>query len=312
MLDCGDWDGLSARFCRLDRTVWLDPTGQGSGRYVQADGASLPFADGAFDVVACLDALEHVVPEQRAVVVAELRRVARHLVVVAVPRADDGAPSAERALYDYVWDVLGGEQVQLKEHRERGLPRAVDVRAWLDAPGWRVADVPSGLLDDWRTMMLVKHLLLRTDAGDDVHRALDRRYNRRHGPVDPAEPAYRHVAFAARGDAADLPAELVAALPAVRRAADPDDVGVALTTVLAAHARRAGGSVDLGAAIDGDADAAYAASRALNRAVIEQAARAERERAEVARLGALVAAFRRGRVIRALALAAGVRRALGL
>src|SRR4051794_37376976 len=84
ILDCGDWDGLAERFCPGDRAVWLDPTGHGRGRYVQADGEHLPFADGSFDLAACLDTLEHVESARRPAVVAELRRVARLMVVVAV------------------------------------------------------------------------------------------------------------------------------------------------------------------------------------------------------------------------------------
>lgn len=267
VLDCGDWNGLVERFCPGDRCTWLDPTGQGRGRYVQADGERLPFADAAFDLVACLDTLEHVEANRRPAVVAELRRVARFVVVLAVPRADDGASTAERALYEYVWDVLGGEQQQLREHLERGLPTALQLRGWLGAPGWRLADVPSGLLDDWRTMMLAKHILLRTEGGDEAHAALDRRYNARHGVVDHAEPAYRHILFAGRDLAAELPDDVVEALPPRRRMADGEDVGVALATVLAAHARRAGAEVELMAAIRGEAEAAYVVSRALNRAV---------------------------------------------
>jgi hypothetical protein len=266
VLDCGDWNGLAERFCPGDRCVWLDPTGQGSGRYVQADGESLPFPDGAFDVVACLDTLEHVEATRRGAVIAELRRVARFAVVLAAPRADDGAATAERALYDYVWDVLGGEQQQLKEHLERGLPWSTEMRNWLDAPGWQVAEAPSGLLADWRTMMLAKHILLRTEGGDDAHRALDRRYNERHGEIDHAEPAYRHVLFAGRGEAEAMPAAVVSALPPRRSASDGCDVEVAMTVLLAAHARRAGGDVDLMAALRGEPDAGYTASRGLNRA----------------------------------------------
>jgi SAM-dependent methyltransferase len=312
ILDCGDWDGLAERFCPGDWVAWMDPTGHGRGRYGQADGGHIPFADASFDLVACLDTLEHVEAERRPTVVAELRRVARLMVVVAVPRADDDAPAAERALYEYIWEVLGGKHLQLAEHLERGLPRAAEARAWLGAPGWRVADVPSGLLDDWRTMMLAKHILLRTEGGDEVHRALDRRYNERHGAVDPAVPAYRQVLFAARDEASDLPKLLVDELPEVRRGADGADVAVAFATLLAAHARRAGADVDLMAAVRGELDAGYAASRALNRTILGLQGEVGRERAEVARLRDLVEGYRRGRVMRLMTAAARLRRRLGL
>ncbi|MBV8748168.1 MAG: methyltransferase domain-containing protein, partial [Candidatus Eremiobacteraeota bacterium] len=45
--------------------------------YVQADGAALPFGDGAFDVVTCTLALHHFEPDAARAMLRELRRVAR-------------------------------------------------------------------------------------------------------------------------------------------------------------------------------------------------------------------------------------------
>jgi len=48
-----------------------------------ADVTGLPFADGAFDTVVCAHTLEHV--RDLALAVSELRRVARHELVIVVP-----------------------------------------------------------------------------------------------------------------------------------------------------------------------------------------------------------------------------------
>ena len=58
---------------------------------VCASGAALPFPDGAFDTVLCLDTLEHVERRHRLAVLREAVRVARSIVIV-------GAPMGERAL----------------------------------------------------------------------------------------------------------------------------------------------------------------------------------------------------------------------
>jgi SAM-dependent methyltransferase len=50
----------------------------------EADIESLPFADGAFEVVVCTHTLEHV--RNLAKAVAELRRVARDQLIIVVPR----------------------------------------------------------------------------------------------------------------------------------------------------------------------------------------------------------------------------------
>jgi SAM-dependent methyltransferase len=303
VLDVGDWNGLAERFCPDDLAVCLDPDGRGSRRYVQADGRELPFADASFDVVACLDALEHVPASERASVAAELRRVAAHAVVVAVPTADGGTAANEAALERFVRDVLGGEQQQLREHRERGLPTAAEARGWLAADGWSCADTPSGLLDDWLPLMLAKHALLGVPRCDSIHRAFDRRYNERHVGVDPAEPAYRHVVWAGRGESAALPAELLAALPPPRGCPDPEDVSVAGQVLVGALAARAGALVDLAALLRPDAAALARAAAALDARTRALAAETDAARARVR-------AFESGRLMRALALLARLRRAL--
>ncbi|HEY3109485.1 MAG TPA: methyltransferase domain-containing protein, partial [Chloroflexota bacterium] len=308
ILDVGDWDGLSARFCPGDLTVWLDPSGAGAGRYVQADGAALPFAAGAFDLAACLDTLEHVEPARRRPVVAELERVAEHALVLAVPIADDGAAAGEHELYDYVWDVLGGEQQQLREHAERGLPTRSEARGWLEPGRWTLAETGSGLLADWLTMMIAKHALRATADGEAADRALDRRYNRRHGAVDPAEPAYRQILFAGRGAGAATPPAVAARLPPPRRASEADDVAAAHAVLLAAHARRAGAELELLELVDPDPLALSRASRALDREIRSLVMRREaaqlallEERRRSAALAERVAGFERGRFIRLMA-----------
>jgi len=56
----------------------------GSYRYARAVVERLPFKDDAFDVVVCTHTLEHLLDLEAAV--AELSRVARHKLVVVVPR----------------------------------------------------------------------------------------------------------------------------------------------------------------------------------------------------------------------------------
>jgi SAM-dependent methyltransferase len=61
----------------------------------QADGHSLPFADGHFDAALCLDVLEHL--EDPASFVREMSRVAPRQLIVTVPNCE---------LLGYLWDHL--------------------------------------------------------------------------------------------------------------------------------------------------------------------------------------------------------------
>jgi ubiquinone/menaquinone biosynthesis C-methylase UbiE len=56
---------------------------------VQGDITALNYPDAAFDVVLCSEVLEHLAPDALAVGCAELRRVAKHRVIVGVPFEQD-------------------------------------------------------------------------------------------------------------------------------------------------------------------------------------------------------------------------------
>jgi SAM-dependent methyltransferase len=106
-------------------------------RAVRADATALPFADRAFDCVLSLDLLEHVPVEQRAAVVAELRRTARRRVVVGCPVFEGWDRWESRLLGVY---RRSGKKMPgwLLEHRERGLPRQDELLRIAAAPGWTV------------------------------------------------------------------------------------------------------------------------------------------------------------------------------
>lgn len=71
--------------CGIDDASFLEQKYPGV-RYVKADGRSLPFPDGHFDVVHSSAVLEHVGSrEQQRAFIAELTRVALHAVFLTTP-----------------------------------------------------------------------------------------------------------------------------------------------------------------------------------------------------------------------------------
>jgi hypothetical protein len=64
---------------------------------VKASGTRLPFEDASFDLVLCLDVLEHVDPELREEVVGESARVARRYLILGFPTGA-GAEHCDRSL----------------------------------------------------------------------------------------------------------------------------------------------------------------------------------------------------------------------
>jgi predicted SAM-dependent methyltransferase len=88
---------------------------------VQGVCSELPFEDKSFDVVVSVDMMEHVPAELRIACVAEMVRVAKRKVVIAVPV--DKASEAHDAKLDALYEEVHGQRHPfLVEHAENSLP----------------------------------------------------------------------------------------------------------------------------------------------------------------------------------------------
>jgi hypothetical protein len=164
--------------------------------YVQGDGRSLTFDNGAFDVVISCDTLEHVPAPDRPAFLHELRRVAQHGVLLAAPFASAEVVAAEALLFNYIKAELGVEQIQLQEHAEYGLPELTTTCALLDEHSLPYRVYPSGYIHAWLFMMVAKHYLFaRTgfDRQHDLHEQVDAYYTRFFAEHERCEPSYRHM-----------------------------------------------------------------------------------------------------------------------
>jgi len=94
--------------------------------FLQADIASLPFADLSFPIVASVDVLEHLTLDIRDEAVAELMRVARTAVVVAFPFGQRARQTDE----DFQRSLVKLEKAQpdwLVEHLQNPYPSVESV-----------------------------------------------------------------------------------------------------------------------------------------------------------------------------------------
>lgn len=96
LLDVGCGDGQWMR-C-VTELYGLECTGVDPvpGLAITAPATALPFADKSFDVVTCLDVMEHLVPEDTELALAEMARVARFGAVITI----NNNPSCYRGVGD--------------------------------------------------------------------------------------------------------------------------------------------------------------------------------------------------------------------
>lgn len=95
---------------------------------VEARADALPFGDAAFDVVLCVEMLEHIAVAQREAVLSELFRVVRPggRVVITFP-ADAAAARLDRALNERFRRRHGTDHPWVVEHIREGVPSTAEV-----------------------------------------------------------------------------------------------------------------------------------------------------------------------------------------
>lgn len=108
----------------------------------------MPFRDGEFDVVTCIDTLEHIAPADRAGFLSELVRVSKQIVVVGAPFYHEATARLEHHLNEAYRTVTGQEHPWLGEHVCYGLPDLAATLAIL-GDGREVATCGSAPLDSW-------------------------------------------------------------------------------------------------------------------------------------------------------------------
>jgi SAM-dependent methyltransferase len=109
-------------------------SGAGRSRRVEASVLDLPFPDASFDVVVCIDMLEHIEPSQRPRAVSELVRVTRRRLVLACP-CGTGALDSDRRLAAWYRRLRRETPGWLAEHLANGFPEPDDLGALLDGGG---------------------------------------------------------------------------------------------------------------------------------------------------------------------------------
>ncbi|UCC39486.1 MAG: glycosyltransferase [Candidatus Aminicenantes bacterium] len=161
--------------------------------YVQGDGGNIPFPPKTFDVVNCQDVLEHIKPKQRKKFLASLLKAAENFVIIGAPFKTENSVLAEKILYEFILKTLKGKHKELEEHLKSGLPERDDVESFLNKKKVSYCDFPGGYLNNWLSLMIVKHYILTLPDSQKLAALIDRFYNRNFYESDQRPPAYRHM-----------------------------------------------------------------------------------------------------------------------
>ena len=193
VLDVGGGSGDLTRYLPGYSVVIAD-VDTGSGHLtVRADGAVLPFVDGAVDIALSLDALEHVKPQRRPAFLRELTRVARKAVVLTAPFDTPGVDAADRAVASSYQERLGQEHPWLCEHLAHERPSLDET---LSALGPETGCLPLGNLAMWCRLQLMDIHLSTVPRGAQLASALDEAYAGTLASRDRLTPCYRHLLVA--------------------------------------------------------------------------------------------------------------------
>lgn len=191
------------KFLPLDDVTVLDVKDCPLPNYVKGDGMSLPFNDNEFDLITSMDVLEHIPQEGRVKFIKEMARVSKGYVILSAPFYSVNTELAEKALFEYVFLQLKTRHEQLKEHISNGLPKYEEIEKILSAKFSSYIDFPSGNIDNWLYMMILKHRLLAINNSTDYHRLLDRYYNINLYEQDHRLPSYRKVIVSSKSNSGD-------------------------------------------------------------------------------------------------------------
>lgn len=197
----GGRTALLRDFLPEDRVDLVDVDPSDAEGLVLGSGARLPFATGAFDVVAAFDTLEHVPPPLRDAFVAECTRVARRYVFLAGPYDAPRVAAAEELLQEFLRRRLNWEHRYLQEHRDHGLPSAPATRRVMEEAGARVEAFGHGALDRWLALMTIELYVEHEPLLREIAPRVYRLYNEHLFATDRGDDVYRHAIVAALGDA---------------------------------------------------------------------------------------------------------------
>lgn len=221
ILDVGGAFGQLPLFVPNHHCTVLDIVWEDHPAAIQYEGQSIPYEDGAFDVVISVDTLEHLPNEKRHQFIDELCRVSKETCILCCPFAEPHVTEAETVLREFITTQLNGNDRFLNEHVLYSLPERTEVFNIFKQNGFSIVELPNGYLPRWLSMQLVMYTMGMAPELSDGKANLNALYNSHYFSMDNRYPSYRIVAVAQRGDISHTFKQILQSLMSSREKAPP-------------------------------------------------------------------------------------------
>jgi len=174
-------------------TYTIDPTWNNEPGFLQADGLKIPFKDSSFQAVVALDTLEHIKDKKRSSFINEIFRVSSDIVILSSPFFSDTIKKAENILGDFIQTTLGINHVELKDHRDKGLPDFQPTFNKIKKLSRETFYFSIGNIENWLFFMALKYSFMHKLSWIFINRFMDAYFNTHHYESEFKEPCYRTV-----------------------------------------------------------------------------------------------------------------------
>ena len=184
---------LLAQFLPAARFVYSDltPMPDAGDDFVMADATALPFSRGQFDVIVCLDVMEHIPAHLRVAAIGEMARVSGRMVVVACPVDKPWVHDAEARANGFWQHSFGTGYPWLDEHKEFGLVDGDQVEQAFRAAGMQLSRFGHADVNVWSGLMGAHFIKERIPELQPLVAAADTLYNTVVFSGDRGEACYR-------------------------------------------------------------------------------------------------------------------------
>jgi len=122
-----------------------------------ANAWNLPFKDDSWDIVICVDTLEHIPSSKRQLVLNEILRVSKNFLIIAFPSGFK-AIMADREMYNFFISRSLRPPAWLKEHQKYGLPYLKEVIERLKKQAEILLVIPNYQIDTYYRICKVTYL----------------------------------------------------------------------------------------------------------------------------------------------------------